>query len=138
MIVGIGLDVVELARLERIIRQPHGPRFIQKVLTALESERLAGLSDRRKLEYIAGRFAAKEAVVKALGCGIGASVGFLDIEIAAGDQGKPLCRLSPASWRRLGLQNDRYIIHVAITHERNLAAANAIVEQLPEPLDQNG
>jgi len=133
MIVGIGLDIVEIERLERILGQPHGPRFIEKVLTERERERWAALPARRRLEYVAGRFAAKEAVVKALGCGIGACVGFLDVEIVSGEDGRPVCRLSAAGWQRLGLQGDMHVVHVAITHERKLAAANAIVERLQQP-----
>jgi len=133
MIVGVGLDVVELERMERILNQPHGQRFVQRVLTEREQARWAELPVRRKLEYVAGRFAAKEAAVKALGCGIGAAVGFLDIEIVAGGDGKPECRLSPSGWQRLGMRGELHRIHVAITHERKLAAASAVVEQLQHP-----
>lgn len=133
MIVGVGLDVVELERMERILSQAHGARFLQRVLTDRERAGWTGLSARRRLEYAAGRFAAKEAVVKALGCGIGAAVGFLDIEIVANGDGKPECRLSPSGWSRLGMRDDLHRIHVAITHERRLAAASAIVEQLQHP-----
>lgn len=128
MIVGIGLDVVELDRLARM-SQPIGVRFAAKVLTVQERERWASLPGPRALEFVAGRFAAKEAIVKALGCGIGATVGFHDIEIMPDVNGKPVCRLSESAWHRLGWRSDQYIIHVAITHERKIAAANAIVEQ---------
>ena len=130
MIVGVGIDVVELARLERILGQSHGLRFVQRVLTAREMEKWAELPSRRGLEFISGRFAAKEAVAKALGCGIGAAAGFQDMEIIADGQGKPECQLSLDSWRRLGMRGDSHHIHVAITHERMLAAANAIIERL--------
>jgi len=130
MIVGVGLDVVELDRIERIMRQPFGARFAHKVLTPRERERLAALPPRRALEFIAGRFAAKEAVVKAFGCGIGAAAGFQDIEIVPDESGRPTCRLSEACWRRLGRRGDRHAVHVAITHERKLAASTAVVECL--------
>ncbi len=133
MIFGVGLDVVELERMERILNQSHGLRFVRRVLTDREQAKWAELPERRRLEYVAGRFAAKEAVVKALGCGIGAAVGFLDIEIVANGDGKPECRLSQSGWRRLGMQGDLHRLHVAITHERKLAAASAIVEQLQHP-----
>jgi holo-[acyl-carrier protein] synthase len=129
MIVGIGLDVVELARMERVLAGPGKRRFVDRVLTARESEGWASLPPRRALEYISGRFAAKEAVVKAIGCGIGAAVGFKDIEVIPDRWGKPVCALSAASIDRLGWAEDSYRIHIAITHERSLAAATAIIEK---------
>lgn len=133
MIVGVGLDVVELERMERILKQSHGTRFVQRVLTERERDRWKELPVRRGLEYVAGRFAAKEAVAKAFGCGIGTAVGFQDIEIVASGDGRPECRLSAAGWQRLEKREDQHRIHVAITHERKLAAASAIVEQLQQP-----
>jgi holo-[acyl-carrier protein] synthase len=128
MIVGIGLDVVELERVEKILGQPIGARFAQKVLTPAELERWNKLPARRGLEFLAGRFAAKEAVVKALGCGIGAAAGFRDIEILPDADGRPRCHVSESTWRRLGREGASHIVHVAITHERKLAAATAVIE----------
>jgi holo-[acyl-carrier protein] synthase len=131
MIVGIGLDMVELQRIGRIIQQPSGgARFADRVLTGREKERWAALPSRRALEFLAGRFAAKEAVVKALGCGIGATAGFRDIEILPDAGGKPVCVLSDGAWQRLGAQGAQHRILVAITHERTMAAATAVVEQI--------
>lgn len=129
MIVGIGLDVVELARMERLLSGPGGNRFVDRVLTAKESEACAKLLPRRSLEYISGRFAVKEAMVKALGCGIGAIVGFKDIEVLSDEWGKPICSLSEASIMRLGWERQSFRIHIAITHERSLAAATALIER---------
>jgi len=130
MIVGIGLDVVESARMEKILAGPASRRFLERVLTPREREARSALSQRRALEYACGRFAAKEAVVKALGCGIGSTVGFQDIEVLADERGKPVCSLSEASLVRLGLEGGSgFSIHLAITHERSLAAATAIIEK---------
>lgn len=129
MIVGIGLDVVELARMEKILIGPGSQKFIERILTERESEALVKLQPRRKLEYISGRFAVKEAVVKAIGCGIGATVGFKDIEVLPDELGKPVCTLSDCSIRRLGWDGQTYKLHIAITHERSLAAATALVEK---------
>jgi holo-[acyl-carrier protein] synthase len=128
MIVGVGLDIVDLDRVERIIRQPSGLRFAERVLTKREMERYLSLGERRGVEYLAGRFAAKESVAKALGCGIGAAVGFVDIEIGSDQAGRPICTLSEASWSRLGRVGAHYRIHVAITHERKMAASTAVIE----------
>ncbi|MFC4598511.1 holo-ACP synthase [Cohnella hongkongensis] len=131
MIVGIGLDVVETARMERILKGASGSRFVDRVLTPRERKAWEALPARRALEFVSGRFAAKEAVVKALGCGIGATVGFRDIEVLADESGKPVCRLSSAAAMRLGWEEDggRRVL-VAITHERSLAAATALIEKL--------
>jgi len=128
MIVGIGLDVVDLDRVERLLGQPSGRRFAERVLTKRELEQYLSLGPKRGLEFVAGRFAAKESVAKALGCGIGAAVGFGDIEIGSDAAGRPVCVLSEESWRRLGRNGAHYRIHVAITHERRLAAATAVLE----------
>lgn len=129
------MDVVELDRIERIMALPSGARFAEKVLTDTERERFTALPSRRALEFIAGRFAAKEAVVKALGCGIGADVGFMDIEILPDKSGKPACRLSERSWQRLALPENDHVVHVAITHERKLAASTAVVERISYPAE---
>lgn len=129
MIVGIGLDVVELGRMEKLLAGSAGSRFAARVLTDAELARYETLAGRRAAEFAAGRFAAKEAVVKALGCGIGAAVGFRDVEVLPDGAGRPICRLSPEAWERLGMIEANHRIHVAITHERSLAAATAMVER---------
>lgn len=129
MIVGIGLDVVELARMDGLLSGPAKSRFIARVLTPGERAVWSVLPPRRALEFAGGRFAAKEAVVKAIGCGIGAKVGFQDIEVLSDECGKPVCSLSESAIRRLGWEDQAYRLHVAITHERALAAATALVEK---------
>lgn len=129
MIVGIGLDVVELERMSKLLAGPGKDRFAARVLTEQEYRSWSSLQQRRALEFISGRFAAKEAVVKAIGCGIGAAVGFKDIEVLPDERGKPVCTLSEASINRLGWAGQAFKLHLAITHERNLAAATALVEK---------
>ncbi|OGX61604.1 MAG: holo-[acyl-carrier-protein] synthase [Paenibacillus sp. RIFOXYA1_FULL_44_5] len=129
MIIGLGMDIVEIARVARILHTSSGARFLARILTAKEQE-LAGKREPRLAEHAAGRFAAKEAVVKALGCGIGEKVGFQDIEILPNTEGKPQCMLSPAAMQRLGYLSGEFRIHVTITHSERTAAATAIVEQL--------
>lgn len=129
MIVGIGLDVVELERMARLLAGPGKDRFASRVLTEQEYAGWVSLQPRRALEYISGRFAAKEAIVKALGCGIGAVVGFKDIEVLPDERGKPVCTISDASINRLGWEGQAFKLHLAITHERTLAAATALIEK---------
>ncbi|MFD2330613.1 holo-ACP synthase [Cohnella sp. GCM10020058] len=130
MIEGIGIDVVEMERMAKLLAGDTGGRFAARVLTPSELERYSQMQPRRAVEFAAGRFAAKEAVVKAIGCGIGSSVGFRDIEVLPDERGRPSCRLSPEAWSRLGMTEASYRMHVAITHERRLAAATATLERI--------
>ncbi len=132
MVIGVGLDIVDLERVERLLKQASGAKFAERVLADQELERYRTLPFRRGLEFLAGRFAAKESIVKAFGCGIGAAVGFKDIQIGSDETGRPVCALSEASWNRLGRNAAHYRIHIAITHERKLAASTAVVEYVGE------
>lgn len=129
MIYGIGNDVLEIGRISTLLASRQGKGFLQRILT----ERELALAEGRKgkaAEFAAGRFAAKEAVVKALGCGIGAKVGFQDIEILPDREGKPVVSLSEEAWNRMLLASGRHAIHLAITHSGDLASAFAVVEQV--------
>lgn len=127
MIYGIGNDVLEIGRISAVLSREQGTGFLQRILTQRELELAAGRKG-KAAEFAAGRFAAKEAVVKALGCGIGAKVGFQDIEILPDAQGKPVVSLSEEAWSRLLLPGGRHTIHLAITHSGDLASAFAVVE----------
>ncbi|OKP73847.1 4'-phosphopantetheinyl transferase [Paenibacillus helianthi] len=130
MIYGIGHDVLEIGRIVSIADGNLGHRFIRRILTGQELV-LAKRRGGKAAEFIAGRFSAKEAVVKALGCGIGHTVGFQDIEILPDDQGKPVVSLSAEAWARLLLPEQEYAIHLTITHSRDLASTFVVVERLP-------
>ncbi|WP_440961320.1 holo-ACP synthase [Paenibacillus nitricinens] len=130
MIYGIGHDVLEIERISEVMLRGQGKKFNQRILTEQEYQ-LAEQRGGRLAEFVAGRFAAKEAVVKALGCGIGNVVGFQDIEILPDRKGKPEVTLSCEAWSRLDLpERQKYIIHLTITHGRDLASAFAVVEEL--------
>jgi len=89
MIVGIGVDIAETARVERL-SEKFGKRFARRILTSdelLEFDRRGNASS-----YLATRFAAKEAVAKALGTGIGKSLGFHSVQIDNDTKGKPRLR----------------------------------------------
>ncbi|WP_410770845.1 holo-ACP synthase [Fontibacillus sp. BL9] len=128
MIYGIGHDVVEIGRMHRILEGAAGEKLKQRVLTPAELQ-LPGCAA-RPAEFLSGRFAAKEAVSKAFGCGIGQVLGFADMEILPDDKGKPFIVLSSGAWERLGLLPGEYVVHLSITHERQLASAFAVVERL--------
>lgn len=116
MIVGIGIDIIELARIEKFIEQE---KFIARMLTEREKTLFASLSGRRKVEFLAGRFAAKEAYAKALGTGIGKKVSFQDIEVVNDEYGKPMV-VAPTEHQ----------VHVSISHSREYAVAQVIIERL--------
>ncbi|MFD1177453.1 holo-ACP synthase [Paenibacillus puldeungensis] len=128
MIYGIGHDIVEIERISRLLGGDTGDKLMRRILTPAEWE-LPGRTA-RPAEFLAGRFAAKEAVSKAFGCGIGRILGFSDMEIVPDANGKPSVRLSGEAWQRLGiLEPKHYAIHLSITHERQLASAFAVVER---------
>lgn len=129
MIFGIGTDLTEIGRVKRLLGLPEGERFMERVLTPAERE-LAVERKGRLAEFVAGRFAAKEAIVKALGCGIGAACGFQDIEVLPDAAGRPVAALSEGALERLGLAAGSVRIHLSITHTAELAAAYAVAEQV--------
>ncbi|WP_226671380.1 holo-ACP synthase [Metabacillus litoralis] len=120
MIMGIGLDIIELDRIRRIVDRQ--PGFIKRILTLNEIEKFASLSKERKVEFLAGRFAVKEAYSKALGTGIGEEISFQDIEVINDDKGKPVIKI-------LNDKQEEVSTHVTITHTRQYAAAQVILEQ---------
>lgn len=130
MIYGIGHDVLEIRRVDTLMRGPQGQRFMERILTGSERELADGRGGRR-MEYVAGRFAAKEAVSKAFGCGIGSQIGFKDIEVLPDKLGRPVAGLSREAWTRLGIgEPERYIIHLTISHQTELASAFAVIEKI--------
>ena len=102
MITGIGTDVLDIERIHGILAGKNKMRFLNRLLTVAELERVQRIPHvERVVEFIAGRFALKEAVAKAFGCGIGGMVGFQDIEIKAEPSGKPQCTVTKEALERL-------------------------------------
>lgn len=128
MIVGIGLDLCEIRRIRTAIERP---RFVDRVYTAAEAQRIRGASELRRGEIAAGLFAAKEAVSKALGTGF-AGFGTADIEITPDDAGCPRCALRGKALDRARALcgGDGFTVWVSVTHENGMAAATAVVEKL--------
>lgn len=130
MIIGIGHDLTDIQRVAKMLEGKHARKFMERVLTEGELRLTEGLSGLRLHQYVAGRFAAKEAVSKAFGCGIGGLIGFADIQVYRDDSGRPYCALSEDAWVRLGVNPEFIEIHVTITHERGLASAFVVVERI--------
>ena len=123
MIAGIGIDVVELARIEKIWMR-YGPTFAQKILHADE---FSIMPENNPIPFLAGRFAAKEAISKALGTGISRGIGFADLCIVKHGSGQPraiLFNAAAQAMQRLGAKT----VFISITHSKDVAAAVAILE----------
>jgi holo-[acyl-carrier protein] synthase len=123
------MDMLEISRIARILDKPAADRFLRRVLTPAEQE-LAARKQGRLAEYVAGRFAAKEAIAKALGSGIGKCVSFQDIEVLSDQQGKPICSVCDEALKQLGRDPISMKIHITITHSDHTAAAFAVLEQI--------
>ena len=121
-IVGIGLDVVEVARIGAMLAR-HGDRVLERICRPGEVDRSrAGLD-----QHVAGLFAAKEAVLMALGTGWAAGLGFRQVEVVRAAGGQPGVRLHEAAAARAAVLGVA-VVHLSISHERAWAAAMAVAE----------
>ena len=119
MILRTGVDLIEIDRVQEVVGR-HGSRYLDRIYTKAEQD-----ESRHNAQSLAGRFAAKEAVAKALGTGIG-EVGWLDIEILGDDQHAPTLILKGAAQQRaadLGLANWSVSISHSMTHAVAFAVA---------------
>jgi holo-[acyl-carrier protein] synthase len=124
MTVGLGIDVIDVARI-RASCERFGDRFLRRVLRDAEVEYCQRLAD--PAPSVAARFAAKEAVSKAFGTGIGAELGWHDIEVVRLPSGQPTVQLHGLGLELLNKRGGQRI-HLSLTHTREYAAAVAIVE----------
>ena len=120
MIIGIGTDIIEIDRIEQAINKNKG--FINKVFTVNEINMFKEKNMRS--EVIAGNFAAKEAISKAIGTGF-RGFSFIDIEVLRDELGKPIVYLSK---NMDNIINGEYRINISISHDRTSAIAFAILE----------
>lgn len=131
MVVGLGIDITSVARIERAL-QRYGERFWERILTPGERQDLADRTADRA-SALAGRFAAKEALSKALGAP--RDVWWQDVEVRRGQRGAPELRLTgPGAERAAQLGVAR--AHVSISHDAGVAAAVVVLEsaeQEPKP-----
>lgn len=124
MIRGIGIDTVPLARIARVHAE-YGEKFLARILTPVERDYVRRWAD--PVPRIAGRFAAKEACMKALGTGWGAGVGWQHIEVRRGPAGAPEAVLTGAAAQRLA-ELGATRVHVTISHSDDHAMAMIILE----------
>lgn len=122
-IVGHGIDIVETARIKKMVEE-HGQRFLDRVFTFGEQEYCAR-NPKRLYEHLAGRFAAKEAVLKVLGTGWRGGIAWTDIEVVKEASGQPRIMLTGECERIAGeLRIANW--HLSISHIETHATASAI------------
>ena len=124
MILGTGIDLIEVARIASSFAK-FGERFVNRVL--LPDETAYCLAHKNPAPFLAVRFAAKEAVSKAFGTGIGAALGWHDMEIRRQESGKPFVVLHGKGTELFAARGARQL-HINLTHTENYAAATAILE----------
>lgn len=124
MIIGIGLDLVEIGRIEKAARisRFYTRNFTPKEIALFESKKYS-------VQTVAGNFAAKEAVLKCLGCGL-FDMPLIDIEILRKESGQPYVVLHGKAKQTADSQGAA-VIHLSITHIKTYAAAQAVAETLP-------
>ncbi|MDH3762224.1 MAG: holo-ACP synthase [Gammaproteobacteria bacterium] len=124
MIAGIGVDIVETARVQRLAAK-FGERFARRILT---EDELREFNRRRQSgSFLATRFAAKEATAKALGTGIGEQFGFHSVQVEHDDNGKPLLKFLDNGLELITRRKIRQAM-ISLSDEKNYAVAMVVLE----------
>ena len=124
MILGVGTDIIEIDRIKNAI--DNTPGFLEKVFTKREVEELS--KNTLRVESVAGNFAVKEAVSKAVGTGI-RGFSFRDIEVFRDELGKPIVRVS--SKIEEVIKSKDYFFNVSLSHNKTMAIAFVVLEDRP-------
>ncbi len=122
MILGIGLDIVDLDRIEEVLKK-WGDKFIDKILTPNEKRSIP----KNRVQYVGSRFAAKEAMVKALGTGFSYGISFKDIEVISQANSSPEIVLN-GNAKIVADKKKIKRIFLSISHEKNIATAAVVLE----------
>ncbi|MCE9619008.1 MAG: holo-ACP synthase [Planctomycetes bacterium] len=122
-VVGVGIDLVEVARIARMIEE-HGERFLDRVFTAAEQQ-YAASGPKRRVERLAARFAAKEAALKALSIGLREGITWTDIECTHRADGSPMLTVRGRA-AELAAQRGIDAWQVSLTHIEQMAAATVV------------
>ncbi len=133
MIIGIGTDIVSIERIEKLLHD-HPERFVRKYFT--QEERNAAPAQ-NKAGYYAKRFAAKEALVKALGTGFSDGISWQDMSVSNTQSGKPEITLSGEALRQFNLHFQKgttLSIHVSLSDEREYALAFVVIERVHQTI----
>lgn len=124
MILGTGIDIIEVERI-RASNEKFGERFLKRILRPAEIEYC--LLHRDPSPHLAARFAAKEAISKAFGTGIGSDIGWQDMEIGRKESGEPYVVLHDGG-KRLLESRGAARLHLSLSHTQHYASAIAILE----------
>ena len=124
MILGIGIDIIEVARIAAS-HEKFGERFLNRILKPAEIA--YALSHKNPAPFLAARFAAKEAISKAFGTGIGKHLGWQDMEVGRKESGEPYVILHGSGARLLKERGGR-MVHLSLSHTEQHATAIAILE----------
>jgi holo-[acyl-carrier protein] synthase len=124
MILGNGIDIIEVARIASSFEK-FGEKFVNRIL--LPDEIVYCLSHRNPAPFLAVRFAAKEAISKAFGTGIGAALGWQDMEIRRKESGEPYVLLHGKGKELFAARGGKQLL-ISLSHTENFAAATAILE----------
>jgi holo-[acyl-carrier protein] synthase len=124
MILGVGIDIIEVERIASSYEK-FGERFVNRILRPAEIEYC--LSHKITGPFLAVRFAAKEAISKAFGTGIGAQLSWQDMEVGRKESGEPFVILHDNGEKLLASRGGR-IVRISLSHTKEYAAAVAILE----------
>jgi holo-[acyl-carrier protein] synthase len=124
MILGVGIDIIEVARIRRSYEK-FGERFVNRILHPAEIAYC--LTHKSPAPFIAARFAAKEAISKAFGTGIGAQLGWQDMEVRRKESGEPYVVLHAGGQKLLAERGGRIVL-ISLSHTEEHATAEAILE----------
>ncbi|MBS1134700.1 MAG: holo-ACP synthase [Burkholderiaceae bacterium] len=129
MIFGVGTDIIEVDRIQAADAR-FGARFAERILGPREMERYKSRRERseeRGIRYLATRFAAKEAVSKALGLGMRQPMSWRAVEIVNDPSGRPVAFISSPELRHFA-ERRRLRVHVSVSDEKSVAMAYAVAE----------
>lgn len=124
MIYGIGTDIIEVSRIQKVMERDIG--FREKIFSEGEIAYCEGMKN--KFQHYAARFSAKEAFMKALGTGWRDGIRFIEIEVVHDPLGKPLVRLSGKALE-LAEKAGMGEIHISLSHVKEIASAVVVVEK---------
>lgn len=128
MILGIGIDLVSIDRIERVEKK-FNEKFLKKIFT--ENEVICSKEKSNQKIFLAKRFAAKEAFSKAIGLGIGRGVNFIDIETFNDEFGKPKIKIlnNKEEFLKRHFCCESFSIHLSISDEKTFASAIVVIEK---------
>ena len=125
MISGIGIDLCDVERIRNVLKR-YGDHFVSRILDPVEHSEFQSLRASQRPQFLAKRFAAKEAISKALGTGIGRGFGFRDLFVRHDELGRPVVELNPEN----KVLSDALPckIHLSVSDDRSHAIAFCTIE----------